>query len=74
MTFEGLSDGDLLAVKSLSKTSFMQAGGRPFSTTAQATARAYIQKAAISYLIPHKRSQTYSEEVKRQDMKIYAIA
>jgi ABC-2 type transport system ATP-binding protein len=72
MTFEGLSEGDLLAVKSLSKTSFMQ--GRKATAFFDDSSKAkeakeliYKKGGDIISLIPHKRSleDIFIEEVKK---------
>jgi ABC-2 type transport system ATP-binding protein len=72
MTFEGLSEGDLAAVKVLSKTSFVQ--GRKATAFFDDSAKAkeakeliYKKGGDIISLIPHKRSleDIFIEEVKK---------
>lgn len=72
MTFEGLSEADLVAVKALSKTSFIQ--GRKATAFFDDSAKAkeakeliYKKGGEIISLIPHKRSleDIFIEEVKK---------
>ena len=72
MTFEGLSEGDLVAIKALSKTSFIQ--GRKATAFFDDGAKAkeakdliYKKGGDIISLIPHKRSleDIFIEEVRK---------